>query len=133
MLKFNPIQQPGDIVIEPLIRHICQTQYVRSAIAEQADLYLFKQRPTRRVMWGLVAIAVSYVIGWPAVAALGLIAAWLKAPLVLGIGGPATYALSHLVFILGAWLAGGQYARAFFRWATRTAVVKLVGASGKAP
>ncbi|MEI7673227.1 MAG: hypothetical protein WCK00_14030, partial [Deltaproteobacteria bacterium] len=47
----------------------------------------------------------SYVIGWPAVAALGVLAIWLQEPLIAIIGCPTTYALSHLLFIAGAWVA----------------------------
>jgi len=47
----------------------------------------------------------SYVIGWPAVAALGFLAVWLKEPLIAIIGCPTIYGLSHVVFIIGAWLS----------------------------
>ncbi|RJQ85398.1 MAG: hypothetical protein C4519_03240 [Desulfobacteraceae bacterium] len=109
-----------------LISRICKTGYVRSAMSARADLSIFKQKPTPRVMWGLVIVGISYLVGWPAIALMALIAAYAEAPLVLVIGGPATYGLSHLLFILGAYLAGAQYARTFFRWATRVAIEKLL-------
>lgn len=120
-------------MFQALLNCICRTRFVQSALAERADLALFRQRPTRRVIWGLVVIGISYAIGWPAIAALGISAAALDAPLLLVVGGPAAYALSHLVFMLGAWLAGVQYARAFLRWATRRAVEKMLGACTAAP
>ena len=42
--------------------------------------------------------------------------------LLLVIGGPVLYGLSHLVFILGMYLAGAKYTKIFLRWATRVAV-----------
>ena len=114
-------------MLKPLLRWISRTDYARSAIEDQADLAVFREKPTPRIIWGLIIIGVSYIIGWPAVAALGLLATYLKEPLILIIGGPVTYGLSHLVFILGAYLAGTFYAKHFFRWAVRMAIEKHLG------
>ena len=57
---------------------------------------------------------------------LGLISLHLREPLIVAIGGPVTYGLSHLVFIVGMYLAGADYARVFFRWATRVAVERVI-------
>lgn len=108
-----------------LVQQIVQTAYVQSAIQENANLDSFKQKPTPRMIWGLVIIGVSYTIGWPMVGLLGMLAVYLDEPLVAIIGGPLTYGLSHLTFMLGAWLAGAEHARSFFRWATRVVVARL--------
>lgn len=108
-----------------LVQQIGQTAYVQSAIEENANLDSFKQKPTPRMIWGLVIIGVSYTIGWPMVGLLGMLAVYLDEPLVAIIGGPLTYGLSHLTFMLGAWLAGAEHARTFFRWATRVVVARL--------
>jgi len=118
-------------MLKPLVKRISKTTYVRSAIADRADLSVFKHKPTQRVIWGLVVIAISYVIGWPAITVLGVVAACTKEPLILLVGGPLAYGLSHLVFILGAYLSGAQYAAVFFRWATRVTVEKLMGATSE--
>ena len=65
----------------------------------------FKERPTKRLITGLILMGLSYVIGWPAVAALSVLAAWFREPMIAVIGCPTTYGLSYLVFIVGAWLA----------------------------
>jgi len=108
------------------IKRIAQTEFVRSAIAEKADLTAFKQRPSARVVAGVFLIGFSYVIGWPAVGALSALAVYLQKPLVAIIGGPLTYGLSHLVFLAGMYLAGAAYTRIFLRWATRKAVEKFM-------
>ena len=59
-------------MIRNCIVKIAETGFVRSAIEEQADLSAFKGKPTPMVLAGVFAIAFSYVIGWPAVAALGI-------------------------------------------------------------
>jgi hypothetical protein len=112
-------------MIERLVQRISRTAYVRSALSDEAGLSCFKQKPTPRIIWGLVVIGVSYIIGWPAVALLGLLSVSWKQPLVLAIGGPVVYGISHLTFVLGAWLAGAEHAKAFLRWATRVAMLKI--------
>lgn len=112
-------------IIQRIIHKLVDTEYVRSAIADQADLSAFKERPTPRIIMGLAVIAFSYVIGWPAVSFLGIVAVYFKEPLIAVVGGPLIYGISHLVFLLGMYLAGAKYTKIFLRWATRMAVEKL--------
>jgi uncharacterized membrane protein AbrB (regulator of aidB expression) len=110
-----------------ILEKAASTRFVQKAIADKADLSPFKERPSPRAMVGIVAIGISYIIGWPAVALLGVISIHLGKPMIAIIGGPLTYGLSHLVFILGMYLAGADYTRVFFRWATRKTMEKLMG------
>ena len=75
---------------------------------------------------GIVVMALSYIIGWPAVAGLGALSYYMKKPLILAVGGPMVYGLSHLVFMLGMYLAGTAYMLIFFRWLTRIGMEKLL-------
>ncbi len=109
-----------------LLKKISETKFVRSAIEDQADLSAFKERPGLRVIVGIAVIGFSYIIGWPAVSALGAMSIYFKEPLVVIIGGPLIYGLSHLVFIFGMYLAGAKYSMIFLRWATRVAIEKLM-------
>ena len=109
-----------------IIKRISETEYVRSAIEDKADLSAFKEKPSIRVILGVSAICFSYIIGWPAISALGALAIYLNRPLLIAIGGPLVYGLSHLVFLLGMYLAGYNYTKIFLRWATRVAVEKWV-------
>ena len=102
---------------------------MQSAIADRADLSAFKEKPTPRIIFGLFLIGLSYTIGWPAVSALGMLSVYYKEPLIVGIGGPLTYGLSHLVFIAGMYFAGAQYTKIFLRWATRMFMEKMMGRS----
>ncbi|WP_035274021.1 hypothetical protein [Desulfogranum japonicum] len=108
------------------VQRLAETAYVRSAMEEQADLSAFKQRPTPRIIAGVSAIGFSYLIGWPAVTALGILAVKFHNHWIATIGGPLTYGLSHLVFMLGMYLAGAEYTMIFFRWLTRLTMEKLL-------
>jgi len=109
-----------------LLKRLAETEYVRKAIEERADLSAFQEKPSFRILLGIFAIGFSYVISWPAISALGALAIYLKEPLLIAVGGPLLYALSHLVFLIGMYLSGAKYSKIFLRWATRVAVEKLM-------
>lgn len=111
-----------------LIRKLAETEYARCAIADRADLSAFRERPTLRIIFGLCIIALSYTIGWPAIAALGAISVYFQKPVIVAVGGPVMYGLSHLTFMVGAYFAGANYTRVFMRWLTRVAMERLSGA-----
>jgi uncharacterized RDD family membrane protein YckC len=106
------------------MERISRTEYVRSAIAEKADLSAFKARPSLRVKIGIAIVLFSYVIGWPAVAVLGYLSVTLDNGWLVAIGGPLIYGFSHLVFLLGIYLSGYDYTKIFLRWAVRVVVEK---------
>lgn len=116
-----------------MVLKIGAMDYVRTAIEEQADLAAFKQKPTPVVLAGVFAIGFSYVIGWPAIAALGILSVKLHNPWIVAVGGPITYGLSHLVFILGMYLSGAKYSLIFFRWLTRVTMMKLLALTEQKP
>jgi hypothetical protein len=90
--------------MKALRRWLVGRSMVRRALATPVPPLLLR-RPPSRVVLGLALIGASYVVGWPAIAALGAIAAWLKAPQLL-LGAPALYGLSWLVFAGGLALIG---------------------------
>ena len=109
-----------------IVKRISETEYVRSAIADKADLSAFKEKPSLRIVLGVSAIGFSYIICWPAIGALAALAVYFKGPWLVAVGGPLMYVLSHLVFLLGMYLAGYDYTKIFLRWATRVAVEKWI-------
>ncbi len=113
-------------MIRQKIIKIASSDYVRSAIEEQADLSAFKEKPTPLVIAGVFAISFSFIIGWPAVAALGIISVKLQNPWIVTVGGPLIYGLSHLVFLLGMYLSGAVYSLIFVRWLTRISMERLL-------
>ncbi len=107
-----------------IMERIAASAYARAAVEDKADLSAFKQKPTRKALLGIAIIAFSYIIGWPAIGTLAIVSARLNQPFLLAAGGPILYVLSHLVFMAGTVLAGVDYAKIFFRWATRVLVEK---------
>ena len=107
-----------------LMERISRTAYVRSAIAEKADLSAFRAKPSLRVKLGIAIVLFSYIIGWPAIAVLGYMAVALDKGWLIAIGGPLLYGFSHLVFLLGIYLSGYDYTKIFLRWAVRVVVEK---------
>lgn len=108
-----------------LVKRLAETDYVRKAIEERADLSAFHEKPSVRVLLGVAAIGFSYVICWPAITALGALAIYLEKPLLIAVGGPFLYVFSHLVFLFGMYLSGAKYSKIFLRWATRVAIERL--------
>jgi hypothetical protein len=88
-----------------IAQYLAGKKYVKEMLDHPADLSEFNERMTPRLITGLILMGLSYIIGWPAVAALSFLAVWFKEPLIAIIGCPATYALSCVVFIVGAWLS----------------------------
>ena len=121
----GPVRQ-WRFMIKRLIKRLTKIRYIRCAMTEQADLSALRKKPTPRMVAGIAAMIFSYIIGWPAVSGLGILSVYLHEPLILIIGGPVIYGLSHLVFILGMYLAGVAYVRVFFRWLTRIGMEKLL-------
>jgi hypothetical protein len=109
-----------------LVAKLASMRFVQRAMEEKADLSAFRQKPSARVVAGVTAIALSYLIGWPLIALLTTAAVYYEEPFIALIGGPAAYGLSHLTFILGMYLAGARYSWIFLRWLTRVAMHKLL-------
>jgi peptidoglycan/xylan/chitin deacetylase (PgdA/CDA1 family) len=108
---------------------LASTAAGRKSISERRDLSAFKERPTKRFLTGVGLILMSYVLGWPMVGLFSVLAAYFQSPRLL-IGGPLSYAFSHLVFLSGMVLAGRdslRYAETISLWSLRTLVEKLSG------
>ncbi len=105
---------------------IAGTSFVRAAIEEQADLSAFNEKPSLEVITGILLIISSFLLGWPAVALIGVLAVKMDEPLVAVIGAPAVYGISHLVFLLGMYFSGAKYTLIFFRWFSRVTVQRLL-------
>ena len=84
---------------------LAETKSVRGILEHPADLSEFRKRLTPQLIAGLILMEFSYLIGWPAVTVLSILAVYLHEPLIAIIGCPTTYGLSCVVFLIGAWLA----------------------------
>jgi uncharacterized membrane protein YbhN (UPF0104 family) len=114
-------------IIKKTALYFAQKEFCRAAINEHADLSVFKEKLSATVIAGLVLITISYFIGMPAVFLIGGIAAWLKNPTFGIVGVPLIYGLSWLLLMLGLYLAGPKYGKAFSRWTVRVVLEKILG------
>ncbi len=109
---------------------IAKTRFVYKLLANPVDLEIFKKKPSARFFSGLFVIGFSYIIGWPMVSVLAVLAVYFKKPLLFAIGSPITYGLSHLVFMLGAFIAGKDtivYMNVFAKWSATKGLQRLLG------
>jgi len=107
---------------------------VRSLLEQPVDLSEFRERPTPRLIAGLFLMGFSYLLGWPAVAAFGMLAVHRQEPLIAVIGGPAIYGLSCVVFLVGAWLSRApHYLNVLSRYALGKLFRRLLGRSAPLP
>lgn len=113
-------------MIIKLAARLAETKFVRAALTEEIDIGALRVKPTPRMIAGLILVGLSYVLGWPAVAVFGFLAAYLREPLIAVIGGPATYIFSHLIFLTGAWLAGAEHVRILTKYGTKIIFQKLL-------
>ncbi len=113
-------------MIRKIAERLAKTKYVHEAMEDPTELKDIWREPDARMMVGLFLVGFSYIIGWPAVAALGILAVYLREPLIVVIGGPLTYGLSHVVFLAGAWLAGAGRVRIMMRYVTKVLFKKIL-------
>ena len=110
-----------------LVARLARTRFVRTAMeGEAADLCALRGKPSPAVIVGVALIGFSYIIGWPAVALLGVLAVHFERAAIVAVGGPLTYGLSHVVFMVGAYFAGNRYAPIFLRCTARAVMRKLL-------
>jgi hypothetical protein len=108
-------------------RFLARRKFVRRAIEEKADLKAFAKPPTVGILFGIFLVCFSFVICWPAISFLSGVSIYFRQPLIVAIGGPVLYGLSHLCFIAGMWFSGGvKYPYIFMRWCTRVGVERLL-------
>ena len=91
------------------------------------------RHPSPRLWFGLILVALGLLLGWPAVALLGLLALWFGKPWILAVGGPVVYGISWVVYLAG-FAVGGPAAvntlRALNRWLARSITLRLLGPEG---
>ena len=114
-------------IIKKTALYLARKKYCKTAIEDRANLTAIQDKPTPSMIVGLIMIAFSYVIGLPAVIALGVIAVWMKDKRIVLIGGPLIYAISTILFIIGIKMAGKKYFQVFSRWVVRVVLEKILG------
>lgn len=106
-------------LIRSFARWIVQTKFGQKSLTKPDGLSILKQQPGTRVYVGLVLMAISYLIGLPALAFLSYLSVKLSKPMTIAVGGPVVFLLVHIMFGVGVYLAGQNYAVELLQWATK--------------
>ena len=88
-------------------------------MTEPNGLSILKQQPGTRVYVGIVLMAMSFLISLPALAFLSYLSVKLSQPMTIAVGGPVVILLVHILFGVGVYLAGQNYAVKLLQWATK--------------
>jgi hypothetical protein len=100
-------------------RRLAQTKFGQKSLTKPDGLSALKQQPGTRVYVGLVLMVISYLIGLPALAFLSYLSVKLSKPMTIAVGGPVVLLLVHIMFVVGVYLAGQNYAVELLQWATK--------------
>ena len=118
-------------LLKKMAFYFARKEFCRKAIAEHADLSVFKKRPSSRIIIGLVLIIFSYVIGLPATVILSVIAVSQGNTMMAAVAAPLLYGASWMIFVAGIYLAGPEYGKALSRWLARIILEKILGDEAK--
>ena len=87
-------------------RKLAGTRWVQRALEKAAIEKDRKEKLTSRFFAGMAVLGLSYILGWPFVSVLGILAARQHRSEIFLIGAPVSYGVSTILLLLGAGLAG---------------------------
>ena len=105
--------------LSAMARRLSRTRFGQKALTRPDGSGILKQKPTTRVYCGLALMALSYLTGLPALALLSYLSMKMSQPMIIVVGGPVVFGLVHIMFGVGVYLAGQNYAREALLWVTR--------------
>jgi len=105
--------------LSSVARRLARTRFGQRALTQPDRPGILKQKPTIRVYGGLALMALSALTGLPALALLSYLSVRMGKPMIIAVGGPVAFALVHITFGLGVYLAGQNYAIEALLWVTR--------------
>jgi len=109
-----------------LARELARTKFGQKALSRPEDgLSILKQKPSTRVYIGLALMTISYLAGLPALAFLSYLSVKVSKPMIIAAGGPLLFLMVHIVFGVGIYLAGRNYAMETLLWATKRFMQKF--------
>jgi len=106
-------------LLRSFARKLEQTKFGQKSLTKPDGLSTLKQKPGMRVYVGLVLMAMSFLIALPALAFLSYLAVKLSKPMTIAVGGPVVILLVHIMFGVGVYLAGHNFASEVLQWATK--------------
>ena len=113
-------------LLRSIARRLALTKFGQKSLTKPDGLSILKQKPDTRGCVGFVLMAVSFLIGLPALAFLSYLSVKLSKPMTIAVGGPVVILLVHIMFGVGVYLAGQNYAANLLQWATKRFLQKYV-------
>ena len=98
---------------------LAQTEFGQKSLTKPDRLSILKQQHSARVYVGLFLLATSFLISLPTLAFLSYLSVKLTNPMIIAVGGPVVLLLVHIMFGVGVYLAGKNYALEVLQWATK--------------
>ena len=98
---------------------LAQTRFGQKSLTQSNGLSILKEQPGTRVYVGIVLMAMSFLTGLPALAFLSYLSVKLSKPMTIAVGGPVVILFVHIMFGVGVYLAGQNYAVKVLQWATK--------------
>ena len=111
--------------LRSLAHRLAKTKFGQKSLSKPDGLSILKQQPGKRVYVGLVFMAMSFLLGLPALAFLGYLSVKLSRPITIAVGGPVVVILVHIMFGVGVYLAGQNYASEVLQWAAKRFLQKF--------
>ncbi len=113
-------------LLRPFAHRLAQTKFGQKSLTKPNGLSVLKQQPGIRVYFGLVLLAASFLINLPVLTYLSYLSVKLTRPMIITVGGPVVLLLVHIMFGVGVYLAGKNYAIEVLHWATKRFLQKYV-------
>ncbi len=107
------------VLLRSFARKLEQTKFGQKSLTKPDGLSILKQQPGARVYVGLVLLVMSFLISLPVLAFLTYLSVKLTKPIIIAVGGPVVFILVHIMFGVGVYLAGNNYALEMLHWATK--------------
>lgn len=114
------------VLLRSFACRLAKTKFGQKSMTRPDGLSILKKRPDRRVYVGLILIAMSYIIGLPALAVLSYLSMKLSSPMTIVVGGPAAILLMHIIFGAGVYFSGQNYAVELMQRATKQFLKKYI-------
>ena len=106
-------------LLRSIARRLAQTRFGQKSLTKADGLSILKQQLRASVYVGLGLMVMSCLISLPALAFLSYLSVKLNNPVFIAVGGPVVILLVHIMFGVGVYLAGQNYALKLLQWATK--------------
>ena len=102
-----------------IARRLARTKFGQKSLTKPDGLFILKQQPGTRVYVGVGLMVMSYLLGLPTLAFLSYLSVKFSKPMTIAVGGPVVILLVHIMFGVGVYLAGQNYAVKLLQWAIK--------------